>query len=108
MLVRSVSREELVSAMVLMSMPAVVGPAIGPILGGFITEISSWRWIFWINLPVGIIAVILTMVFIDKIPTRQKTSFDFPGFVMTGVGVGAIIFGFDSFARGKSGSAVVL
>ncbi|MCJ9673728.1 MFS transporter, partial [Neorhizobium sp. SHOUNA12B] len=107
-LVRSVPREELVSAMVLMSMPAVVGPAIGPLLGGFITGVSSWHWIFWINLPVGIVAIILTLALIDNIPPTERTSFDFPGFVFTGAGIGAVIFGFDSFARGMNSSALVL
>ncbi len=107
-LVRSVPREELVSAMVLMSMPAVVGPAIGPLLGGFITGISSWHWIFWINLPVGIVAIILTLALIEKVPPTERTSFDFLGFILTGTGIGAVIFGFDSFARGMNSSALVL
>ncbi|MEQ1408254.1 DHA2 family efflux MFS transporter permease subunit [Neorhizobium sp. Rsf11] len=107
-LVRSVPREELVSAMVLMSMPAVIGPAIGPLLGGFIISISSWHWIFWINLPVGIIAIALTLMLIDEIPPVERTAFDFTGFVLTGIGIGAVIFGLDSFARGMNAGQLIL
>ncbi len=107
-LVRSVPREELISAMVLMSLPAVVGPAIGPLFGGFITGASSWRWIFWINLPVGIGAVILTMVFIEHVPVIARTSFDFIGFILTGAGIGALIFGLDAFARNLNYHALTL
>lgn len=107
-LVRSVPREELVSAMVLMSMPAVVGPAIGPLFGGFIISISSWRWIFWINLPVGIIAIVLTLMLIGKIPVVARPSFDFTGFVLTGIGIGALIFGFDAFAREMNANGLLL
>ena len=107
-LVRSVPREELISAMVLMSMPAVVGPAIGPLFGGFITGISSWRWIFWINLPVGIIAIILTLTLIEKIPVVERSAFDFRGFILSGIGIGAIIFGLDSFAREMDPKALML
>ncbi|WP_162894934.1 DHA2 family efflux MFS transporter permease subunit [Rhizobium terrae] len=107
-LVRSVPREDLISAMVLTSMPAVVGPAIGPLFGGFITGISSWRWIFWINLPVGIIAIILTLALIDKVPVAERKSFDVLGFILTGIGIGATIFGLDAFARDMNGGSIAL
>lgn len=107
-LVRSVRRDELVSAMVLMSMTAVVGPALGPLLGGFITSISSWRWIFWINLPIGIVAIALTLAKIDSVPPGERKPFDFLGFILTGVGIGAMIFGFDAFARDMNPRSLLL
>ena len=52
-LVRTVPKAELIRALAVMSMPALVGPILGPLVGGFITTYASWRWIFWINLPIG-------------------------------------------------------
>ena len=107
-LVRSVRREELVPAMVMMSMPAVVGPVMGPLLGGFITSVASWHWIFWINLPIGAAAVTLTLLLVDKIPTQQRAPFDFPGFILSGVGIGATILGLASVARGFGPASILL
>lgn len=98
-LVRSVKREELVPAIVMMSMPAVIGPTTGPLLGGFITSVSSWHWIFWINLPIGIVAVTLTMLLVDKVPKQARPPFDVVGFLLSGAGIGSTILGLDSTAR---------
>lgn len=106
--VRSVSRSDLVSAMVLMSMPTVVGPALGPLLGGFLTEAVSWRWIFWINLPVAAIGIVLALLFIPEIPPGERKPFDIVGFSLSGLGIGAIIFGLDSASRGPGWQALAL
>lgn len=98
-LVRSVPRSEIVSALALMSMPAVIGPTVGPLVGGFITGISSWRWIFWINLPVGIVSIAMTLFLIERIPPEKNKSFDWRGFLLSGFGIGAIIFSLDSLVR---------
>lgn len=98
-LVRSVPRSELVSAMALMSMPAVVGPVVGPLLGGFVTGVASWRWIFWINLPVGLASIVLALLLIDRVPPQESKPFDLIGFLLSGFSIGAIIFGLDSLAR---------
>lgn len=107
-LVRSVPRSELVSAMVLMSMPTVIGPALGPLLGGFVTSVASWRWIFWINLPVGVLAIALTLLWVAEIPPAEPKPFDTIGFVLTALGIGALIFGLDSASSGASFQGVSL
>ncbi|MDE1993532.1 MAG: DHA2 family efflux MFS transporter permease subunit [Rhizobiaceae bacterium] len=107
-IVRSVPRAELVSAMLLMSMPTAIGPTIGPLVGGFIVSISSWRWIFWINLPFGIAGIVLTLLFIEPVPPGESKPFDTIGFILSGCGIGAVIFGFDLFSDGKGLSTLLL
>ena len=107
-LVRSVSPAELVSAMILMGLPAVIGPAVGPLLGGFITTFASWRWILWINLPVGLLGIVLTTLFIDPVPPSDPKPFDWLGFLLTGIGIGALIFSLDTMARGGGGETLWL
>jgi MFS family permease len=58
-LVRSVDKRELINAMVWVTLPALVGPLIGPPFGGFITTYISWHWIFFINVPIGILGIVL-------------------------------------------------
>ncbi|HEY4254261.1 MAG TPA: DHA2 family efflux MFS transporter permease subunit [Roseomonas sp.] len=107
-LVRSVSQQELVSAMILMSLPTAIGPAIGPLLGGFITGVSSWRWIFWINLPVGALGILLTLLFIKDVEGGIRQRFDMRGFLLSGTGIGALILGLDAASHGRYGEAVLL
>lgn len=90
-LVREVEKTDLVAAMALMSMTAVIGPAAGPLLGGLITTVASWRLIFWINVPIGVIGIICTMLFIREVRSHARRSFDGIGFVLTAIGFGGIM-----------------
>ena len=100
-LVRSVEKSELVAAMVLMSIPAVAGPVIGPLLGGFITTFTSWRWIFWINVPVGVVGIILVTKFIEEVRDTEVKRFDWVGFLLSGFGLGATLFAMDTGGIGR-------
>src|ERR1041384_5368395 len=66
-LVRSVERRELINAMIWVTLPALIGPLIGPPVGGFITTYISWHWIFLINVPMGILGVILATIYIEDV-----------------------------------------
>ena len=68
------------SVMALWSAVVMVGPIVGPILGGYLTEAYSWRWVFYINLPVGALAFILIYLGLHKDPGGQQRPFDFLGF----------------------------
>ena len=59
----------------------MVGPIVGPALGGWLTETFDWRWVFFVNLPVGALALVGLIAFLPKSPRRQR-SFDFFGFAM--------------------------
>ena len=92
-LLRSIDKSTLVSAMAWVTVPALVGPVVGPPLGGFITTYFSWHWIFLINIPVGLIGIVLAQRFIDPIRSEKLERFDLYGMVLAGVGVGGIAFG---------------
>lgn len=92
-LVRTTKRSDLVSAMALLSIPALVGPLAGPPLGGFITTYFSWHWIFLINVPVGIIGIILATIFLPEVEATAPPKLDFTGFLLTSFSAAGIVFG---------------
>src|SRR6478609_5624315 len=93
-LVRSIDKRLLVHAMALVTIPALIGPICGPPLGGFITTYFSWHWIFIINVPIGILGVAMATFFIPDIQAERPPAFDFIGFVLSGLGIGGLAFGF--------------
>jgi MFS family permease len=99
-LLRSVPKSELVNAMAYVTIPALIGPVIGPPLGGFITTYASWRWIFWINVPIGILGVTLALTVIKNIRETANGPLDLQGFGLTAIGFTGAIFGFEFFGRG--------
>ena len=92
-LVRATPRNELIGAMAWLSVPALMGPLTGPPVGGFLTTYLSWHWIFWINVPIGLIGIVAVTLFLPKIETRTPRPVDFPGFVLAGVAFSGIMFG---------------
>ena len=92
-LVRTISRRELVGAMVWVSVPALIGPMLGPPVGGFITTYASWHWIFLINIPIGIVGIVLATFFIPDIRAEHRERFDVTGMILAGVGIGGMAFG---------------
>ncbi len=93
-LVRSIDKQLLVNAMSLVTIPALVGPICGPPLGGFITTYASWHWIFIINVPIGLFGIAMATRFIPDIRAERSDPFDFVGFVLSGLGIGGLAFGF--------------
>src|SRR5713101_7958277 len=92
-LVRSVDKRELVNAMVWVTLPALIGPLLGPPLGGFITTYISWHWIFLINIPIGIAGIVLATIFIEDVRAQAPDPFDPVGIVLAGLGIGGLAFG---------------
>jgi EmrB/QacA subfamily drug resistance transporter len=92
-LVRTTKRSDLVSAMALLSIPALVGPLAGPPLGGFITTYFSWHWIFLINVPVGVLGVVLATIFLPEVEAVQPPKLDFIGFLLTSFAAAGVVFG---------------
>lgn len=92
-LVRSTSRSELVSAMAMLTIPALVGPLAGPPLGGFITTYFTWHWIFLINVPVGILGYVLSGIYLPDIHSAPPGPLDLKGFVLGAIAAGGTMFG---------------
>ena len=92
--IKSVPREQLVVAFVWITVPAMIGPMLGPPVGGFIATYFHWRWIFWINVPFGIIGILLATWFIDRIREPHPGVFDMRGFVLSALGFAGLVFGF--------------
>ena len=83
------TREEHGRAMAIWGAGIMVGPIIGPTLGGWLTETLDWRWVFYVNLPVGLLALAGMLAFLPRTPTRQR-GFDFFGFAMLSLAIGAL------------------
>jgi EmrB/QacA subfamily drug resistance transporter len=92
-LLRSIDKSALVNAMAWVTVPALVGPVIGPPLGGFITTYFSWHWIFLINIPIGLLGIFMALRYIDPIRSENPERFDLYGLVLAGIGLGGIAFG---------------
>lgn len=92
-LVRTISRRELVSAMAWVTTPALIGPVIGPPVGGFITTYFSWHWIFLINIPIGIAGIVFASRYIENIRAETHERFDVAGMIYAGLGIAGLAFG---------------
>jgi EmrB/QacA subfamily drug resistance transporter len=101
-LLRSVPKSELVSAMSWLLVPALIGPVVGPPLGGFIVTWVSWRWIFYINVPIGVIGIWLATKYIPDVRLTERVPFDRIGFVLSGVSLSCLVFGLELASRGSS------
>ena len=92
-LVRTINRRELVDAMAWVSTPALIGPMLGPPVGGFITTYATWHWIFLINLPIGVLGIVLATYFIPNVRGEHRERFDVMGMILAGLGIGGMAFG---------------
>lgn len=101
-LLRSVPKSELVSAMSWLLVPALIGPVVGPPLGGFIVTWVSWRWVFYINVPIGVVGIWLATKFIPDVRLTERVPFDRIGFVLSGVSLSCLVFGLEMASRGSA------
>jgi MFS family permease len=92
---RTTEKVNLVSAIALLTWPALGAPVLGPPLGGFLTSYASWRWIFLINVPLGVVAIILARMIMPNLQTTERRPFDVPGFLLSGAALALIMEGLE-------------
>jgi EmrB/QacA subfamily drug resistance transporter len=98
-LLRSFPRADLVSAMNWMTIPAMIGPTVGPIVGGFVTTYFSWRGIFFLNLPIGLAGVVLALWLMEDFRAPAPTRFDLRGFLIAGAGLALLELAIENVGR---------
>lgn len=86
-LLRSFSREELVAAISYMTMPVLIGPLLGPLIGGYLTTYLNWRFIFLINIPIGLLGILAAWRYIPHLESMPVKRFDAKGFVYVALGL---------------------
>ncbi len=108
-LMRSVERKDMVAAMSWLLVPALVGPILGPPIGGMFVTYLDWRWIFYINVPIGVVGFVLVSLFIKEVKGPTRSPFDLIGFILSGISLGSLLFGFEMTSRtGEAWLAAVL
>ena len=107
-LLRSFPRSEFVTAISYMSLPALIGPTLGPLAGGLITTHASWRWIFYVNIPFGVLGLALAWRFIRDLPAPPPGRFDTGGFLLCGAGMALLQIGIESLGNGLGGAGVTI
>lgn len=108
MLYRAFPPEERARASLILTVPTVIAPALGPIIGGWLIDYVDWRWIFYVNVPMGVIGLIYCSLFLREHTEARAGSFDLIGFTLSGAGLAMVLF---SLSRGPMdgwGSAPVL
>src|SRR4051794_19493314 len=99
-LLRTAAKQELVAAMAWLTVPALLGPVLGPPVGGFIVTYFSWRWIFDINVPIGILGIVLVSIFVEDVREPPRGRFDGIGLLLCGIALSGLMFGLETAGRG--------
>ena len=92
-LTQTAGPERIGRVMSVLGVPMLLGPIGGPILGGWLVDAVSWRWVFFINVPIGIVTLVLAARILPKDAPEGAGKFDFPGMLMVSPGLAALIFG---------------
>jgi MFS family permease len=98
-ILRSTEKYELIGAIATITWPGLAAPVLGPPLGGFITTYASWHWIFFLNVPLGLVAFALTLRLMPNEKESAKRPFDGVGFILTGAACFAVMYSLDLISR---------
>ncbi len=92
----------------ILSISALLAPAVGPTLGGYLVTYADWRLIFYINVPVGVVGVVMALLLLRERPSEGRTRFDLPGFVLAATGLAAVLYALSNASISGWNSLVVL
>lgn len=106
-LLRITPKDQLLRAMTFLSMPALIGPILGPPLGGFLATYASWHWIFLINIPVGLLGLAMIYYYIEADPPADPQPLDWRGFILSGVCMATLVSGFETIGDNSVSPALL-
>jgi EmrB/QacA subfamily drug resistance transporter len=98
---RSTEKKDLVRAISFITWPGLVAPVLGPPVGGFIVTHASWPWIFYLNLPLGVLALIAALALLPKRDDASARTFDFSGFLLVGIASAALLYGVEMLGQSR-------
>lgn len=101
-LLRWTSKANLMRAMAFLTMPALLGPMVGPPLGGLLVTTLSWHWIFLINLPISLLGIVLILRHIPDYPGQKRQPLDLAGFLLSSLALASLVLAFESLGHGRS------
>ena len=105
-LLRTTAKSDLIATMNWLLVPATIGPLLGPPVGGFLVTALSWRWIFYINVPIGVVGLVLAATLVPQLRAPARARFDVAGLAFSGVSLACLIFGLELASRGVVPAAV--
>ena len=98
-LLREIPKSQLVDALAWLTIPALIGPLVGPPIGGFITTYFDWRWVFWMNIPIGVLGIVVATRFMPDMAPEVAPPLDVKGFLLSAIGLSSLVFGFTVLGR---------
>lgn len=109
-LFKSFAKHELIKVTTYVTIPSLLGPALGPVLGGLIVTYISWRWIFFVNIPIGIIGIILAYKILPEELNNRRAleKLDFIGFILFSFGLAGFIFAFQFIGENLLSNSVLI
>ena len=98
---RAADKADIIRVIAYLTWPALVAPVVAPALGGALVTYASWRWIFVLNLPLGLIALLVALRIVPDLRPDRSARLDWRGFVLTGAGIGAFVYGLELVTDGS-------
>jgi EmrB/QacA subfamily drug resistance transporter len=108
MLFRAFPPAERIRASAILTVPTTLAPALGPVLGGLLVTEATWRWVFYVNVPIGAAAFVFGAIFLVQSEQPEPGRFDLAGFLLSGIGLGALMYGVSEGPGDGWGSGKVL